>query len=123
MDILAKLPRELTSQVFLFTRHPVAETFRFIWLQPAWYRDAVKLLNIIEWLEQSFLCEDYDSMGELLLALHEHFKFLKLDRPPGRRNTLELPPQMERRCCIHAHMYKRIYDARREPMNILDTIY
>ena len=110
MDILAKLPRELKGQVFLFMRHPVAETFRFIWLQPAWYRDAVKMLNIIGWLNHAFLSEDYDSMRELLLEFDEHFRFLK-DRAC---RTVELPPQMERRLLIHARMYKRIYDARRE---------
>ena len=109
MDILAKVPRELKAQVFFFMRHPVAEIYRPIWLQPAWYRDAIGWVHILKWLEQSLLCEDYDSMGGLLVAIDTHVRFLKFHIPPGRRNTLELPPQMERRLCLQARVYKRIH--------------
>ena len=123
MDILAKLPRSLKAQIFLFMRHPVAEIYRPVCLQPAWYRDAVRLIDIVESLEQSFLCEDYDSMGEVLVAIDIHFRYLNLNIPQGRRNTLELPPQIERRLCLQARMYKRLHDARREPLDTLGTIY
>ena len=76
---------------------------------PAWYRDAVKLIDIIECLEQSVLCEDYDSMRELLITFQA-------------RRTLELPPQVEGRLCAQARMYKRMYEARRGPLEILDVI-
>ena len=109
MDILAKLPRPLKAQIFLFMRHPVAEIYRPVCLHPAWYRDAVKLIDIIECLEQSVLCEDCDSMRELLITFQA-------------RRTLELPPQVEGRLRAQARMYKRMYEARRGPLEILDII-
>ena len=100
MDILAKLPRSLKAQIFLFMQHPVAEIYRPVCLQPAWYRDAVRLIDIVESLEQSFICEDYDSMRELLIAFQT-------------RRTLELPPQVEGRLWAQARMYRRLCEAQR----------
>ena len=122
MEILAKLPCCIKAMIFLYMQHPVATIYRAVYLQPAWYRDAVCLLSHIESLEQAFLCEEYDAMKDVLIAIDEHFRWLKLDLPPGRR-ALELPPRIERSMCIRARLYSRLYSARREPLAILDTFH
>ena len=122
MEILAKLPCCIKARIFLYTQHPVATIYRAVYLQPAWHRDAVCLLSHLESLEEAFLCEDYDAMKDVLIAIDEHFRWLKLDLPPGRR-ALELPPRIERSMCIRARLYSRLYSARREPLVILDTFH
>ena len=121
MEILAKLPCCIKAQIFLYLQHPVAAIYRAVCLQPAWYRDAACLLSHIESLEQAFLCEEYDAMKDVLMAIDEHFRCLKLDLPPGRRGALELPPRIERSMCIKARLYSQLYSARREPLAIWDT--
>ena len=123
MDILAKLPCCIKARIFLYLQHPVATIYRAVCLQPAWYRDAACLLSHIESLEHAFLCEEYDEMTDMLIAIDEHFRWLKLDLPPGRRGALELPPRIERSMCIKARLYSRLYSARREPLVILDTFH
>ena len=120
MEILAKLPCCIKARIFLYLQHPVATIYRAVCLQPAWYRDAACLLSHIQSLEHLFLCEEYDDMKDVLIASDEHFRWLKLDLPPGRR-ALELPPRIERSMCIRARLYRRPYRARREPLVILDT--
>ena len=72
-------------------------------------------------LQQAFLCEEYDAMKDVLIAIDEHFRWLKLDLP-GRR-ALELPPRIERSMCIRARLYSQLYSARREPLAILDAFH
>ena len=79
MEILATLPCCIKARIFLYLQHPVAAIYRAVCLQPAWYRDAACLLSHIESLERAFLCEDYDAMKDVLIAIDEHFRCLKLD--------------------------------------------
>ena len=123
MEILAKLPCCINARIFLYPQHPDAKIFRAVCLQPAWYRDAACLFSHIESLEQAFLCEEYDAMKDVLIAIDEHFRCLKLDLPPGRRGALELPPRIERSMCIKARLYSQLYSARREPLAIMDTFH
>ena len=123
MEILATLPCCIKARIFLYLQHPVAAIYRAVWLQPAWYRDAACLLSHIESLEQAFLCEDYDAMKDVLMAIDEHFRCLKLDLPPGRRGALELPPRIEHRMRVKARLYSQLYSTRREPLAILDTFH
>ena len=123
MEILATLPCCIKARIFLYLQHPVAAIYRAVSLQPAWYRDAACLLSHIESLEHLFLCEEYDAMKDVLIAIDEHFRCLKLDLPPDRRGALELPPRIERSMCIRARLYSRLYSARREPLVILDTFH
>ena len=74
MDILAKLPCCIKARIFLYLQHPVATIYRAVCLQPAWYRDAACVLSHIESLEQAFLCEEYDAMKDVLIAIDEHFR-------------------------------------------------
>ena len=123
MEILATLPCCIKARIFLYLQHPVAAIYRPVCLQPAWYRDAACLLSHIESLEQAFLCEEYDAMKDVLIAIDEHFRCLQLDLPPGRRGALELPPQIERSMCVKARLYSELHNARREPLAILDTCH
>ena len=82
MEILAKLPCCIKAQIFLYMQHPVATIYRAVYLQPAWCRDAAYLLSHVESLEQAFLCGEYDEMKDVLIAIDEHFRLLKLDLPP-----------------------------------------
>ena len=123
MEILAKLPCCIKARIFLYLQHPVATIYRDVYLQPAWYRDAAYLLSHIESLEHAFLCGEYDEMKDVLIAIDEHFRWLKLDLPPGRRGALELPLRLERSMCTRARLYSRLYSARREPLVILNTFH
>ena len=123
MEILATLPCCIKARIFLYLQRPVAAIYRAVCLQPAWYRDAACLLSHIESLEQAFLCEEYDAMKDVLMAIDEHFRCLKLDLPPGRRGALELPPRIERSMCIKARLYSQLYSARLEPLSISDTFH
>ena len=123
MEILAKLPCCIKARIFLYLQHPVATIYRDVYLQPAWCRDAAYLLSNVESLEQAFLCGEYDEMKDVLIAIDEHFRWLKLDLPPGRRGALELPPRIERSMFFRARLYSRLYSARREPLVILNTFH
>ena len=123
MEILAKLPCCIKARIFPYLQRPVATIYRAVCLQPAWYRDAACLLSHVESLEQAFLREEYDAMKDVLIAIDEHFRLLKLDLPPGRRGALELPLRIERSMCIRARLYSQLYSPRREPLAILDTFH
>ena len=123
MEILAKLPCCIKARIFLYMQHPVATIYRAVYLQPAWCRDAAYLLSHVESLEQAFLCGEYDEMKDVLIAIDEHFRLLKLDLPPGRRGALELPQRIERSMCSKARLYSQHYSAQREPLAMLDTFY
>ena len=123
MEILAKLPCCIKARIFLYMQHPVATIHRAVYLQPAWCRDAACFLSHIESLENLFLCEEYDAMKDVLIAIDEHFRWLKLDLPPGRRGALELPLRLERSMCIRARLYNVLYSARREPLVLLNTFH
>ena len=123
MEILAKLPCCIKARIFLYLQHTVATIYRDVCLQPAWCRDAAYLLSHIESLEHAFLCGEYDEMKDALIAIDEHFRWLKLDLPPGRRGALELPLRLERSMCTRARLYNRLYSARREPLVILNTFH
>ena len=62
-------------------------------------------------------------MKDVLIAIDEHFRWLKLDLPPGRRGALELPLRLERSMCTRARLYSRLYSARREPLVLLNTFH
>ena len=55
MEIVRRLPAELRGKIFFFLRHPVAEIYRPIWLQPSWYRDAIVLIGYTERLEHLYI--------------------------------------------------------------------
>ena len=109
MEIVRRLPADLRGKIFLFLRHPVAEIYRPIWLQPSWYRDAIVLIGYTERLEQLYIDNRIPEMAPIFELIAERLNHLEY--MATRQNVMvELPPRLERRLRSKTRLFKSLYD-------------
>ena len=109
MEIVRRLPADLRGKIFLFLRHPVAEIYRPVRLQPSWYRGAIVLIGYTEQLEQLCIDNNIADMTPVFKLIAERLDHLEY--MATRQNVMvELPPRLERRLRSKTRLFKSLHD-------------
>ena len=109
MEIVRRLPADLRGKIFLFLRHPVAEIYRPIRLQPSWYRDAIVLIGYTEQMEQLYIDNHIPGLAPIFELIAERLNLLEY--MATRQNVMvELRSRLERRLRSKTRLFKSLYD-------------